>query len=341
MAQIAAPWPGAVAVSGGGDSLALMHLLVRWAARRGEAPPRVLTVDHGLQEHSAADARQSVRWAKEAGLKAHLLRHGGPAPKADIEAEARQSRYRLMGRWCAAHGVEALYVAHSREDLAETFLLRLARGSGVDGLAAMRAVSRYPVEGFARLRVVRPLLQFGRDDLRAHLSALGQAWLEDPMNGDPRFARTRIRAALSSLSEAGLSAARIAQAAGHLARARDALDAVTAAVVRQACHVSDGAVHVERAALLAAPREVGLRVLAHLLMAVGGQGYRPRFERLEGLFAAVAEGRLRGGRTLHGCRVAPLPRGTALYGTEVLSVTPEKGRTGGVKSKKSAGPTPS
>jgi tRNA(Ile)-lysidine synthase len=329
-----APWPGAIAVSGGGDSLALMHLLADWAARRREAPPVVLTVDHGLQARSAADARQVMRWAKEAGLKAHVLRHDGAVPKADIEAAARQIRYRLMGRWCAARGIAALYVAHSRDDLAETFLLRLARGSGLDGLAAMRPIGRYPLEGFSGLSVVRPLLDFARDVLRTYLSELGQAWIEDPMNGDPRFARARIRAARAVLDEAGLSIERIAQAAVHLGRARDALDAVTAAVIRRACHTVDGAVYVEREALAAAPREVGLRVLAHLLMAVGGQAYRPRFERLERLFQAVADGSLKGGRTLHGCRIGPAPRARAVYGTAVLLVAREKGRNGSVKSQR-------
>ncbi len=308
MARLDAPWPGAVAVSGGGDSLALMHLLRRWAKAGRREPPVVLTVDHGLREGSAADARKVLRWARDAGLKAHALRWTGAKPKSDIEAQAREARYRLMGAWCRARGVAALYVAHTGDDQAETFLLRLARGSGLDGLAAMRPVS--PCPGFRDLQLVRPLLGFAREAVR---EGLGE-WIEDPMNADPRFGRVRVREALGLL---GVPAARIADAAAHLARAREALEAVTAAVLARACRAEAGAVLVEPRALLAAPREVGLRALAAVLMGVSGQPYRPRFERLERLYDRLGAGGIGGGCTLHGCRIAPGKGG-------LLKISPEK-----------------
>ncbi|HEY0300571.1 MAG TPA: ATP-binding protein, partial [Rhizomicrobium sp.] len=96
-----APWPGAVAVSGGGDSVALMHLLARWAKKTGRPAPHVVTVDHGLHPQSAGAARQVARWAKAAKLDVRTLRWSGPRPKAGIEAAAREARYRLMGEWAA------------------------------------------------------------------------------------------------------------------------------------------------------------------------------------------------------------------------------------------------
>jgi tRNA(Ile)-lysidine synthase len=317
MAELGAPWPCAVAVSGGGDSLALMHLLCDWAKRRDAVPPVVLTVDHGLQENSPAYARDVLGWARKAGLKAHALRWTGAKPKGDIEAQARDARYRLMAAWCRAHGIAALYVGHTRDDQAETFLLRLARGSGLDGLAAMRAVSPCPAD--AAVSLVRPLMNFEREALRAHLTGRGQEWIDDPMNGDPRFARVRLREALAVLEAAGLTAARIADAAAHLGRARQALDAVTEAVLRRACRPDGKALLVEAAALAAAPREVGLRALAQVLMAVSGQSYRPRFEGLERLFDAIAQGRLAGGCTLHGCKIAPAAG-------NMIKISPETGR---------------
>jgi tRNA(Ile)-lysidine synthase len=323
MAALGAPWPGAVAVSGGGDSLALMHLLHGWAKRARLAPPLVLTVDHGLQDDSTAHARSVLRWARKLGLKAHGLRWDGAKPRGDIEAAAREARYRLMGAWCRKHGIAALYVGHNRDDQAETLLLRLARGSGLDGLAAMRPISPYPVTGFVELSVVRPLMAFDRDTLREHLTAGGQEWIEDPMNGDARFGRVRVRDALATL---GIPAERLADAAAHLGRAREALDAVTAAVLRRACRSDGNAILVEAAALTAAPREVGLRALARLLMTVSGQAYRPRFERLERLFDRIADGRLGAGCTLHGCKIAPVPAGRAHFSGFTLAISPEKGR---------------
>ena len=111
-----APWPGAVAVSGGGDSVALMHLLAGWAKRTRRPPPAVVTVDHGLRADSARDARQVQRWAKAVGLEARVLRRSGPRPRAGIEAAAREARYRLMGEWATRQNIAALYVGHTRDD---------------------------------------------------------------------------------------------------------------------------------------------------------------------------------------------------------------------------------
>jgi tRNA(Ile)-lysidine synthase len=303
-----------------------MRLIGQWAAEKGRARPTVLTVDHGLQKGSAANARKVLGWAKAAGLEAHCLTWKGDKPASNLEAEARRARYRLLGQWCKAHDVAALYLAHTRDDQAETFLLRLARGSGLDGLAAMRPLANFPEPGFDPVRVARPLLDFDGESLREFLSVAGQTWIEDPMNSDPRFDRVRIRGAMASLAGVGLTAARIADAAAHLRRARDALDEVTAAVLRRACRPDGDGVIVDARALFAAPREVGLRALAKLLMAVSGQPYRPRFERLERLFDSISAGQLGGGRTLHGCWIGPAAGGDARFGSDFLRVEAEKGR---------------
>src|SRR5262249_23362258 len=130
--------------------------------------------------------------------------------------------------------IAALYVGHTRDDQAETFLLRLSRGSGLDGLSAMRPLSLFPAPGFAGQVVARPLLALDRADLRAWLKDRDQDWLEDPMNDEARFARTRIRALAGELAAAGLTPGRIADAADHLARAREALELVTEVVLARA-----------------------------------------------------------------------------------------------------------
>ncbi|HWC63566.1 MAG TPA: hypothetical protein VG501_08080, partial [Rhizomicrobium sp.] len=166
------------------------------------------------------------------------------------------------------------------------------------------------------LAVPRPLL-------RDYLASRGQSWLEDPMNSEARFARSRMRALLPPLAAAGLSSRRIAQAAGHLARAREALDLATAAVLARACQPLDGALLLDPAALTAAPREIGLRALAALLQKVSGEVYRPRFESLERLFDRLAMGKA---ATLHGCHVAPAPRQRRVFGPKTLVITKESSR---------------
>jgi tRNA(Ile)-lysidine synthase len=244
-----------------------------------------------------------------------------------MEAAARQARYELMGAWLAKKKITALFVGHTQDDQAETFLLRLARGSGLDGLAAMQAEAPWPVEGYPGLSVARPLLSVSRPELRAYLTHLGQPWLEDPMNEDDAFDRVKVRKARDALAGAGLSAARIAAAASHLARAREALEIVTAAVLARAARPMGGkpaeGVLLEMAALAAAPREVGLRALAAVLMRVGGSAYRPRFESLERLYDRIVQGDFAGGATLHGCHVSPAG---AKFAPFDLWVRPERPR---------------
>jgi tRNA(Ile)-lysidine synthase len=326
MAQMGAPWPAAVAVSGGGDSLALMHLLADWAKESGRAKPVVLIVDHALRDGSADEAKNAAAAARKAGLTAHILTRKGVRPKSGIEALARDARYSLMGRWLKRHGVSHLYVGHTLDDQAETFLLRLGRGSGLDGLSAMRMLAPFPVPGFEDLNLARPLLGTGRVDLRAYLKKRRQSWLEDPMNSETRFARSRIRALMPALDAAGLSPVRIADAAAHLARARAALELATEAVLARVARPDGRHVALDTKALAAAPREIGLRALAALLMAVSGEAYRPRFEALERLFDRLTQSKLGNGATLHGCKLYPAPRAGQLFGPETLVLAKESSR---------------
>jgi tRNA(Ile)-lysidine synthase len=314
----------AIAVSGGSDSLSLMHLLARFARARRLAAPVVLTVDHGLRKTSAGDARKVAAWAKKAGLNAHVLVWRGKKPKSGIEALAREARYRLMGAWMTKRGINTLFVGHTEDDQAETFLLRLARGSGLDGLAAMRARAPWPVEGFAGLSVARPLLGLNRKVLLEYLAYLNQDWLEDPMNQDTAFDRVKLRRARAVLEEAGLSASRIAAAAAHLARARESLEMVTEAVLARAARKTEGGVLLDPKALAAAPRELGLRALASVLMAVSGQAYRPRFDSLERLFDALSGAKPRTSATLHGCHIGPAKADFAPFSLLVRREGPRK-----------------
>ncbi len=321
-----APWPGAVAVSGGSDSLALMLLIAEWAQTASRPPPVVLTVDHGLNPQSKEVARSVVGKARHCGLKAHMLTWRGEKPAADLEAAARIARYTLMGKWCADQGLRGLYVAHTLDDQAETFLLRLARGSGLDGLSAMRSVSAYPVPGFDGIKVARPMLGIRRTALRHFLASRKIEWFEDTMNADPKFARIRVRRAWPLLEDIGLSAERVAAAASHLARAREALESATKEFLATACRFEPGRIVLDGAQLRTTPPEIGLRALACVLSTLSGTAYRPRFERLETLFLAIRTDTLKTARTLHGCRVGPAAKAAAVFGSGSLVITRERGR---------------
>ena len=193
----------AVAVSGGADSLALTLLANAWARRRG-GTVAALTVDHRLRPESAAEARRTGEWLASRGIAHQTLVWDGPHPASDIQAEARTARYRLLQACCAEQGYLHLLTAHHLEDRAETFWLRLARGSGLDGLAGISAVSER-----ARCRVLRPLLDVPPERLRARLRREGQEWIEDPSNRNTEFGRVRVREARALIASEGLSAERL------------------------------------------------------------------------------------------------------------------------------------
>jgi tRNA(Ile)-lysidine synthase len=276
----------AVAVSGGADSMALALLAHRWArARRGRVV--ALTVDHRLRPESTAEARTVARWMAVRGI-AHVRvtwhRTGdGESGGGNIQARARAARYRLMTDWCSAHGVLHLLLAHHRDDQAETLLLRLGRGSGVDGLAAMA-----PITETHHVSLLRPLLAFPRSRLEATLRREKQSWIDDPSNRNARYARVRLRALLPVLAEEGLTAERLAATATRLRRAREALEQTTADfLARSATPFAEGYVMLDRGALRRAPEEIAARALARIVAAVGGLMYPPRRERTDGLLAKL------------------------------------------------------
>jgi tRNA(Ile)-lysidine synthase len=288
----------AVAVSGGADSMALVLLARDWVAARGGGLT-ALTVDHRLRQAAAAEATQVGRWLAERGIAHGILVREDGDRAGGVQAAARQARYRLLEGWCRQAGVLHLLLGHHREDQAETLLLRLARGSGLDGLAGMASLAEHAV-----CRLLRPLLGIPRARLTTTLQAAGQGWIDDPSNRDAAYARVRIRDAAAALGDVGLGAERLAATAARLGRARAALEhGVSALLARAAMVHPAGFVRLDPAPLLAAAEETGLRALASVLAMVGGEAYPPRLERLERLYGELAAGLPGGGRTLAGCRI--------------------------------------
>lgn len=316
--ELAPELPVAVAVSGGADSMALLRLTHGWALAQG-AGDKILaiTFDHGLREGSADEARQVAQWCAGLGIGHRTLLWDGDKPRQGIQAAAREARYEALSAVCREMGYPVLLAGHHLEDQAETFLLRLGRGSGVYGLSAM--AGQRQGDG---IRILRPLLGFPRQRLRATLTALNQPWLEDPSNTDQKFARVRVRALLGQMEEAGISAARLAATAKRMARARAVFEAINAEVMRSAVWWDRaGAASLSPERLLSQPEEIGLRVLAQVLMAAGGQPYPPRMHSLLRLYDWLGQKPATGGKTLAGCQLLPR-RGRILVVREYAAIGP-------------------
>jgi tRNA(Ile)-lysidine synthase len=209
-----------LAVSGGPDSVALMWLMARWRRALADGPRLfAVTVDHGLRNEAAREAREVKRLAQGLDLPHRTMRWAGDKPQTGVPAAARTARYRLLAQAARAAGATHVFTAHTRDDQAETLLMRLLRGSGIAGLAAMARES-------ARDDVVlaRPLLNIPKSRLVATLNKAKIAFADDPTNRDPAFTRPRLRALLPLLAEEGGDARGLARLAARLARANAAVE---------------------------------------------------------------------------------------------------------------------
>jgi tRNA(Ile)-lysidine synthase len=295
-----------IAASGGPDSTALLLLAAGWA-KRLKRPPKLLavTVDHGLRQEAAAEAASVKRLARRLGVPHRTVHWQGKKPKAGLQEAARLARYRLLAQTAAQAGYAHILTAHTLDDQAETVLFRLARGSGLAGLAGMATASLLPVDGESQVFVVRPLLHIPKARLVATLRAAQIAYSEDPSNFDSKFTRARLRALMPALAGEGLDARGFSRLAARMRRADSAIEfAVYAAraALAPAAWPRHGPVVFDAAKFRELPAEVGLRLLGRAIAHTGNEG-PVELGKLEALYAAVRqESRLR--RTLAGAIVA-------------------------------------
>lgn len=212
-----------IAVSGGPDSMALLWLAARWRARFKKGPRLfAVTVDHGLRKESSREARLAKALAQSLNIEHRTLRWTGEKPATGLQAAARKARYDLLVKAARRVGASCIFTAHTRDDQAETLIMRLSRGSGLVGLAAMARESQR--DG---VTLARPLLDIEKVQLVATLRKAGIAYAEDPSNFDPRFTRPRLRALMPALATEGMDARNLARLSSRLARANAALDVMT------------------------------------------------------------------------------------------------------------------
>jgi tRNA(Ile)-lysidine synthase len=200
----------ALAVSGGSDSTAMMHLVRQWIARRNfKADLAVLSVDHGLRAEAAKECMQVASWCDALGLSHVTLSWLGEKPSSGLQAKARQARYDLMTEWCLANDFPILLTAHTADDQAETVVMRRTRTSSLKSLAGV-----WPLRDWNGVQVIRPLLSVRREELRKFLALQNLTWIDDPSNLDLSFERVRVRTQLDGDASAANSAVEAQQLVG-------------------------------------------------------------------------------------------------------------------------------
>jgi len=309
-------FPLTLAVSGGVDSICLMHLIATWHSRRGALENhqsiQVITVDHGLRSQAAKEAEFVKSTCLKLGFSHTTLVWRGDKPDTGIQQAARKARYGLISDYLHARQADhkadrsgsalkqpTLVTAHHRDDQAETFVMRLARGSGLDGLAAMKAKS-----SLNGLTILRPLLQISKARLSATLEARGLSAIEDPSNENAEFERVRLRLSAAALKSAGLNNDMLALSARRLNRAKTALEVATRDLAIRAQTNANGFGYGELTydVFAAAPEELRIRLLTRLVEFYGGAEPPVRLRKLEELSAAIASPEF-GGGTLNRCHI--------------------------------------
>lgn len=261
-----------LSVSGGGDSIALLYLTKEWACKN-DKKIFVATVDHGLRKESLNEAQTVKDICRSLGIECTILNWTDWDKSGNLQDAARSARNRLIGNWANSLGLDAVATGHTADDQAETFLLRLARGSGVDGLSGM--ASSILKEGMLWFR---PLLEFHRSELRDYLNINKITWFDDPSNQNMKFDRVKMRKAQSFLNNIGLTISCLNETAQRMSVARNALELVSKEKIENITEITKmGTVMLDLEEFKLLPVELQNRIYSHILKWISGSIYRPRF----------------------------------------------------------------
>ncbi len=283
-----------VAVSGGGDSMALLHLLHGLCTLHG-TKLRAVTVNHGLRAEAADEACDVARYCARIGVQHDTLLWDDWDGKGNLQSAARDARYKRMAEWAAKRGLSTIALGHTADDQAETVLMRLARRSGVNGLSGIPA--RTLREG---ITWVRPLLRASREELRDYLRTQHISWADDPSNQDLTYDRIKARHALVLLADLGIDAAGLSVVAEQMSEARSALDWQTFLAAKDLAQVDAGAISLCERKLRILPGEIRRRLLVHAVNWVSGAAYPARRAAISHLLSALRKGQ---GGTADGVQV--------------------------------------
>ena len=274
-----------VAVSGGSDSLSLLYLIDAWSNKKN-LKIVILTVDHNLRNGSADEALYVGELCNKLGLIHKTLFWDHEDIEGNLSASAREARYRLMQNSIPSDAI--LITGHTLDDQAETFLMRLRRGSGVDGLASM-AEQSYLSFGNDGITIFRPLLDFERQTLRKVLKFYKVDWIEDPTNNDQSFERVRVRELLARFVEIGIDKNTIGRTALLMQSAKTALNHFASDCYEKFGSCDNGDIILDFSEFSKQPLDVKRRLISAAQKWISNQKYRPRLSQVDALINSIDE----------------------------------------------------
>ena len=287
----------AVAISGGCDSMALTFALNDFC-KKNKIKIQALTIDHGVRKNSKIEAKKVGELLKKFDISHKILSiPKKQIPQKNIEANLREIRYKMLSDFCKKNHIEFLFIGHHVGDIAENFLIRLFRGSGLDGLSPMQKISE--ING---IKIIRPFLEISKDELKNYLIEKNISWFEDETNDDEKFLRNKIRKFLASFEDKNLLEKRIYNASLEISKTRDFFDEIMneneLEIIEQN---ADNLTIINRQKLAEINPSIALKILAKILMKIGEKKYKPRKEKLVRFYEyLIADGLIKK-REFYGC----------------------------------------
>jgi len=304
----------AVAVSGGLDSMALLLLFKNVFHQKIKI--FCLTIDHNTRQNSAADAKFVAHFCTQNSISCTILKsYLENPPEVDIENSLREVRYNLLTEFCYKNKIKNLFVAHHQQDLAENFLIRLFRGSGIDGLAAMDEIIE-----INKINIIRPLLDVSKNDLKKYLQAKQINWVEDETNEDEKFLRNKIRKFLQTLPEPEVIGNRVALASRSILEAKKILAKETKKKFPRIFQKNLDELVLNTQTFQKLENSVATRYLAIALMQISQRVYKPRREKLERIYGLIMENKLNKSIEFYGCQLRKLSAQEILISKKPASV---------------------
>ena len=286
-----------IAVSGGSDSMALLHILTDW---QSASKPNLLvaSIDHGLRSDSKSEVEFVKRVCEEKKVEhvslapnTHLLE-----TKGNLQGNARSARYELLRNWAHSKNLQCILIGHTLDDQEENLLMRFLRGSGVDGLVSME-------ETVLRNEIlwIRPLLKLRKEELRNYLRRKNYSWMEDPSNYDDKYQRVKVRKLLHQLKYNNLIAPNFVKTAEHMLRASQLSKEIAISNAKNILSFNDvGQITFEVEKFSELFEDTQYRILAGIISWFSGNFYKPRFSQLEGIHNKISRIKNMTGTTLGG-----------------------------------------
>jgi tRNA(Ile)-lysidine synthase len=272
-----------VAVSGGADSMLLCFLTHSYCLKYG-IPFEAIIIDHKLRLESTKEVRITEQFLVKNGILAKVITWEGTKPQANIQAKAREARYRLLAQYCNSNAFTHLLTGHHMNDQAETIFMRIIRGSGVDGINGIS-----PVSEIYGIKLIRPLLQFSRSQIITCMNQIQWPYVDDPSNKNTKFKRVLVRSLLAHHDFEKLSD-RLILLGENASRVSDYLHKQTAFFIEGSCKLSNfGTACLDYGKFTAEHIEIALRALVKILMLVGGNTYPPRLKTLKLLYQKLLD----------------------------------------------------